>query len=99
MAKDRDQKGDGREPEGQKLTFEQALEKLEAIVAAIEGGQVSLEESIERYAEGIELIKQCRAILDRAEKKIQLLAKGEGDALGPAGELEEGDDEQQEGRT
>ena len=72
-----------------KLTFEEALKALEEIVAKIESGQVPLEKSIEMYAEGIALVKQCRAILDSAESKIQLLAKGEGESLEPAGALEE----------
>jgi exodeoxyribonuclease VII small subunit len=78
----------------EKLTFEQALAKLEAIVSAIEAGEVPLEESIEKYADGIRLVKQCRAILDQAEKKIQLLAKAEDapETLEPAGELAEGDE-------
>ncbi|MHC4985214.1 MAG: exodeoxyribonuclease VII small subunit [Planctomycetota bacterium] len=75
-----------------KLTFEQALMKLEGIVSAIEDGDVSLEQSIEEYAEGIKLIKQCRAILDDAEKKIQVLSKGVGGQLAPEGELDEGDE-------
>lgn len=75
-----------------KLSFEQALERLEEIVARIEGGQVPLEESIEKYAEGMTLLKTCRTILDSAEKKIQLLAKGEGDGLTPAGELAPGEE-------
>lgn len=75
-----------------KMTFETALQTLETIVAQIESGRVSLEESIEKYAEGTKLIETCRAILDKAEKKIQLLAKGEGDSLAPAGEL--ADDEE-----
>ena len=72
-----------------KLKFEEALEKLEQIVSQIEEGKVSLEDSIDKYAEGIKLVKQCRGILDSAEKKIQLLAKGEGETLQPAGELED----------
>ena len=72
-----------------KRTFEQALEKLETIVSEVEEGKVSLEESIDQYAEGVELVKQCRAILDKAEKKIQLLARGKGGGLAAAGELEE----------
>ena len=71
----------------QKVTFEQALQKLEQIVSGIEQGKVSLEESIEKYAEGIKLIKQCREILEAAEKKIQLLNKEQGEILKPAGEL------------
>lgn len=70
-----------------KLTFEEAMEKLERIVSAIEAGEVPLEESIEQYAEGIKLVKQCRSILAKAEKKIQLLAKGEDDSLAVTGEL------------
>jgi len=69
-----------------KMTFEQALAKLEEIVSKIESGEVPLEESIEKYAEGIKLIKQCRSILDAAEQKIRLLAKGEAGSLVPGGE-------------
>ena len=76
-----------------KMTFEQAMDTLEQIVAGIEGGDVSLEESIEKYAEGTALIKQCRTILDAAEKKIQVLARDEGDGLKVAGELDDGDAE------
>ena len=71
----------------QKRTFEEAMTTLEQIVTAIEEGDVPLEESIEKYADGIKLIKQCRTILDDAEKKIQLLAKGAGDGLVAEGEL------------
>jgi exodeoxyribonuclease VII small subunit len=77
----------------EKLSFEQALEKLEEIVGAIESGQTGLEESIAKYAQGIELIKYCRGVLDSAEKKIQLLTNKQGDTLAPAGELEEPDEE------
>ncbi len=70
-------------------TFEQALEGLEKIVSQIEEGKVPLEESIEKYAEATKLIKLCQSILAAAEKKIKLLAKGEGETLSPAGELEE----------
>ncbi|HAU38176.1 MAG TPA: exodeoxyribonuclease VII small subunit [Phycisphaerales bacterium] len=76
----------------QKLTFEEALAKLEKIVSEIEQGAVPLEKSIEKYAEGNELVRQCRAILDEAEKKIQLLTRGEGDRLEPAGELADEDE-------
>ncbi len=72
-----------------KLSFEQALARLEQLVTAIEQGKVSLEESIDKYAEGVELVKQCRAILDRAEKKIQLLGRGEGGQLEVTGEMDE----------
>ncbi len=90
MAKQKqDEAGDG-----QKVTFEEALEQLERIVERIESGEVSLEESIEKYARGIELIKQCRSILEEAERKIQVLAETEAGELTPSGELSEPDDEQ-----
>jgi exodeoxyribonuclease VII small subunit len=75
-----------------KKTFAEAIEELEKIVSKVESGQIPLEESIDKYAEGIALVKQCQAILDAAEKKIQLLAKGDDGELAPAGELDEGED-------
>jgi len=74
-----------------KLTFEEALTRLEEIVTGIESGEVPLEESIAKYAEGTELIKQCRSILAAAEKKIQLLAAGPDGSLAVEGELPEAD--------
>ncbi|MGC9453380.1 MAG: exodeoxyribonuclease VII small subunit [Phycisphaerae bacterium] len=83
--KQQDQTGDAE----QKVTFEQALEQLEKIVEQIESGEVSLEESIDKYAQGIKLIKQCRSILDEAERKIQLLSETESGELSKSGELPE----------
>jgi exodeoxyribonuclease VII small subunit len=74
-----------------KTTFEQALGQLERIVEQIENGEIGLEESIARYEEGTRLIRQCRVILDAAEKKIQLLAKADDGQLAEAGELEDQD--------
>jgi exodeoxyribonuclease VII small subunit len=71
------------------LTFEQALAKLEEIVSQIEEGKVSLEESIEKYAQGQDLIKLCRGKIDAAEKKIQILSKAEGETLAVAGQMED----------
>ena len=59
-------------------TFEESVAALEQIVAAIESGQIGLEESLAKYEQGMELVKKCRGILDRAEKRIeQLTQKGE----------------------
>ena len=81
-----------------KLSFEQALERIEEIVSEIEDGSVPLEESIEKYAEGTKLIDYCRTVLGKAEKKIQLLTKGQSDdddngqeKLTPSGQLPEDD--------
>jgi len=56
-------------------TFEQAYERLTAIAAELEGGEISLDQSIERYEEGMKLIARCQKILEQAEAKIELLAK------------------------
>jgi len=53
------------------LSFEQAIKKLTDIVSKIEDGQISLEQSLTQYEQGMELIKHCRGILQKAEKKIE----------------------------
>lgn len=57
------------------LSFEQAIKKLTDIVGKIENGSISLEQSIAQYEQGMELIKYCRGILQKAEKKIEEIAK------------------------
>jgi len=81
-----------------KMSFEQAIERIEEIVSEIEEGSVPLEESIDKYAEGIKLIEHCRTVLGRAEQKIQLLTKSQGQdqKLEAAGQLPEGDLEDDE---
>ena len=56
-------------------TFEQSVAQLEQIVAAIESGQIGLEESLAKYEQGMALVKRCRAILDSAEKRIEQLTE------------------------
>ena len=58
-----------------KLSFEQAIKKLTDIVSKIEDGQISLEQSLSQYEQGMELIKYCRGILQKAEKKIEEISK------------------------
>jgi exodeoxyribonuclease VII small subunit len=55
-------------------TFEQSLERLEAIVADLEGGKLGLSDSIAKYEEGVKCLKQCYQELTGAERKIELLA-------------------------
>lgn len=58
------------------LTFEESVAQLEQIVGAIESGQIGLEESLAKYEQGMDLVKHCRGILDRAEKRIEVLMQG-----------------------
>ena len=53
--------------------FEDALARLEEIVAALEEGQISLADSLARYEEGIQLLKHCYQSLAQAERRIELL--------------------------
>ena len=55
--------------------FEKALERLEAIVAEMEGGTLSLEKMMSCFEEGTELVKFCNQKLNEVEKKIEILAK------------------------
>jgi exodeoxyribonuclease VII small subunit len=57
------------------LSFEQAIKKLTDIVSKIESGSVSLEQSLNQYEQGMELIKHCRGILQKAEKKIEEISQ------------------------
>jgi exodeoxyribonuclease VII small subunit len=62
-------------PEG--ITFEKALEELEALVARMEDGKLPLEESLAAYQRGAELIKYCESKLADAQARIAILDGGE----------------------
>jgi len=59
------------------LSFEEAIKELTAIVAKIEQGQIPLQDSLEQYEKGMALIKHCRGILQKAEKRIEKISKEE----------------------
>lgn len=56
-----------------KKNFESTLNKLEVIVSELEEGEVSLDQSIKKFEQGIELYNDCREFLSNAEKKIKVL--------------------------
>ena len=60
------------------LTFEKALEELEALVARMEDGKLALEESLAAYQRGAELIRLCESKLADAQARIAIL---DGDTL------------------
>lgn len=55
------------------MTFEQAVARLEEIVTLLERGDLDLETSLRLFEEGVALSRQCAALLDEAEGKIQRL--------------------------
>ncbi|HHT02414.1 MAG TPA: exodeoxyribonuclease VII small subunit [Firmicutes bacterium] len=63
-------------PEGE-LTYEEALERLEQIVASLEAGDVALEEALQKFESGVKLVRRCTELLDQAEKRIACLMEKE----------------------
>ncbi|MFA5144887.1 MAG: exodeoxyribonuclease VII small subunit [Candidatus Omnitrophota bacterium] len=57
------------------IKFEEALKKLEKIVEDLEQGDMSLDEALKKYQEGIELSRVCNQRLESAKKKIDILVK------------------------
>ena len=61
--------------EDKEMQFEEAFKRLEAIVENLESGDLSLEESMKLFEEGIGLTEACKSRLEDAEQKIKLLLK------------------------
>lgn len=57
--------------------FENALEELEKLVALMEEGDLSLEESLKHFERGIALTRACQKSLAEAEQKVQILVNGQ----------------------
>jgi exodeoxyribonuclease VII small subunit len=57
----------------QPIAFESALSRIEAIVHELEEGQTGLAESLGRYEEAVQLLRQCYGLLEKAERRIELL--------------------------
>ncbi len=73
------------------LDFESGMKRLQEVVEALEGQELTLEEAVSLFEEGMELSKRCAQILDKAEKRIKLLIKDQ-----ETGEIEEQEFEDQE---
>ena len=56
-----------------KQSFEEAMSRLEAIVAQLEKGECGLDQSLKLFEEGAKLAGQCEQLLDQAEQKVNLL--------------------------
>ena len=67
----------GTEPKGP--DFEAALEELETLVARLEEGDLSLEESLRCFERGVHLTRTCQTALKDAEQKVEALVRQDGD--------------------
>ena len=55
--------------------FDEILERLRLVVDRLEGGKLTLEESLAAYEEGVSLARRGHALLDRAEKRVEVLVR------------------------
>ncbi len=56
------------------LSFEAAFDELETVVAKLESGELSLEESVELFERGRKLSDHCQGLLDKAELRVNKLS-------------------------
>lgn len=61
--------------------FEVALEKLQNLVRELESGECTLEDSIKKFEDGMNLAKSCQERLNQAEQKIEILLKADKDGI------------------
>lgn len=59
-------------------SFEEEMKKLEIIVTELEKGDLSLDDSVKKFEEGINISKKCNEMLETAEKKISILLEKDG---------------------
>ena len=65
----------------EKTSFEDNMKKLEQIATEVEKGDLDLDTSVAKFEEGMKLSKECSEMLEKAEKKITMLIKGENGEL------------------
>ena len=66
------------------MPFEQAIERLEAIVKLMEGDTVPLDENLKLYEEGVALVRRCASELDHAEQRVKILQRTPEGEIKPA---------------
>lgn len=81
----------------EKIKFDEAMTKLESIVQRLEDGDLSLEESLAIFEEGINLARLCTKQLDEVERRIEILIKGEDGELKIVPFAEDSNDDDESG--
>lgn len=61
----------------EKISFEDNMKKLEEIATELEKGDLDLDTSVSKFEQGMKISKECSEILEKAEKKITMLIKGD----------------------
>lgn len=83
-----------------KQTFEDAMQKLEKIAKQLESGDLDLDDALKEFEQGMSLAKYCHDKLEEAERKIEILQKGNNESVkiknvkikDTTGELDEDED-------
>ena len=60
------------------LGFDEVIERLRAVVARLEEGNLSLEQSLQAYEQGVGLARRGHSLLDNVEKRVEVLVHGSG---------------------
>ncbi len=79
-------------PKKKNIDFEQSLSTLESLVTRMEQGDMTLEESLQAFENGIALTRECQARLAAAEVQVSKLIESQGNITLEAFDAEEGDD-------
>ena len=61
------------------IDFEASLTQLTSIIEKMENGQLTLEQSLQHFEQGVALVHQCQKVLSSAEQKISILIEKQGD--------------------
>lgn len=69
--------------------FEESMKKLEEIVVELEKGELNLDQSVEKFEEGMKISKECNNMLQNAEKRISILLENDGEVTEEEFEAEE----------
>jgi exodeoxyribonuclease VII small subunit len=64
-----------------KMSFEDAMKRIEEIVSDLERGDLPLEQSLDRFEEAVKLARSCHETLETASKRISKLVRTEGDGF------------------
>jgi exodeoxyribonuclease VII small subunit len=79
-------------PKGKKIDFEASLGQLEKLVGQMEDGDLTLEQSLKAFEDGVKLTRECQKALAEAEQKVQLLMEQNGELVTTPLDAEDLDD-------
>ena len=68
-------------PKSKQIDFEASLGRLEQLVDQLEEGELSLEDSLKAFEQGVKLTRECQEALRKAEQKVNLLLQDNGDLV------------------